>query len=135
MNTGRTLEEVLKSLPKDEQERIDARYRALKDEVESLKALRHAAGKAQVEIAQTLKISQPSVSKIEKQTDMYLSTLRSYVKAVGGDLDLVVRFPSHGALTLRRLGDAFESKIKPSVPAKRLRARAGEKGSRHAAKK
>ena len=90
---GRTLSEMLDALPKQRRERVDARYRELKDEVESLRELRKAAGKAQAEIAATLKIKQPSISKIEKQTDMYLSTLRSYVEAIGGELDLVVRLP------------------------------------------
>ncbi|HNX98890.1 MAG TPA: XRE family transcriptional regulator, partial [Candidatus Aminicenantes bacterium] len=44
------------------------------------------------DIASVLNIKQPSVSQIERQTDMYLSTLRSYVEAVGGELELTVRF-------------------------------------------
>ncbi|ESY03849.1 hypothetical protein X753_20250 [Mesorhizobium sp. LNJC399B00] len=56
--------------------------------------MRRAAGKAQAEIASVLKIKQPSVSKIEKQADMYLSTLKSCVEAIGGQLELVVRLPS-----------------------------------------
>ncbi|HYJ34840.1 MAG TPA: hypothetical protein VEV64_01685, partial [Rhizomicrobium sp.] len=59
---ARTLNEVLVGLPKARQDRIAARYHVLKDEVESLKALRKAAGKAQGDIASALKISQPSVS-------------------------------------------------------------------------
>lgn len=104
---GRTLDDVIAALPKARQDRIADRYRALKDEVESLQALRKAAGKAQGEIASTLKISQPSVSKIEKQTDMYLSTLRGYVEAVGGDLELVVRFPKQQPLHLQGLGEVL----------------------------
>jgi DNA-binding XRE family transcriptional regulator len=83
---GRTVGEMIDALPKHRRERIDARYREIKDEVESLRELRKAAGKAQAEIAATLRIKQPSVSKIEKQTDMYLSTLRSYVEAIGASL-------------------------------------------------
>lgn len=105
---GRTLDEVIAKLPKARQDRIAARYHVLKNEVESLQALRKAAGKAQGEIASTLRISQPSVSKIEKQTDMYLSTLRNYVAAAGGDLELVVRFPKQKPLHLRGLGDVLQ---------------------------
>ena len=89
---------MIDALPKHRRERIDARYREIKDEVESLRELRKAAGKAQAEIAATLRIKQPSVSKIEKQTDMYLSTLRGYVEAIGGELDLVVRLPARRAM-------------------------------------
>jgi transcriptional regulator with XRE-family HTH domain len=104
---GRTLNEMIHALPKQRRERIDARYREIKDEVDSLRELREAAGKAQAEIAASLKIKQPSVSKIEKQTDMYLSTLRNYVEAIGGKLDLVVRLPARRALRLHRLGEVL----------------------------
>jgi transcriptional regulator with XRE-family HTH domain len=116
---GRTLNVVIASLPKARRDSIDARYRALKTEVESLQALRKAAGKAQVNIASTLKISQPSVSKIEKQTDMYLSTLRSYIAAVGGDLDLVVRFPKQPPIHLNGLGEILKPAAKSARAAKR----------------
>src|SRR5712691_6476817 len=125
---GRTLSEVIDAIPKRRRERIDARYRELKDEVESLRELRRAAGKAQADIAATLKIKQPSVSKIEKQTDMYLSTLRSYVEAIGGELDLVVRMPSRRAVHLRRLGEALGGSAKPV--ARRRAARSSPKSLR-----
>jgi len=102
---GRTLDQVIASLPAERQERIEARYNDLKDEVESLRDLRLATGKAQADVATALKIKQPSVSKIEKQTDMYLSTLRSYIEAIGGTLDLVVTLPSREPLRLRHIGD------------------------------
>lgn len=105
---GRNLNHVIAGLPADRQARIDARYREMKAEVESLRELRRVAGKAQADIASALKIKQPSVSKIEKQTDMYLSTLRSYVQAIGGELDLVVRLPKRPALRLQHLSDAFK---------------------------
>ena len=132
---GRTLSEMIDALPKQRRERVDARHRELKDEVESLRELRKAAGKAQAEIAATLKIKQPSISKIEKQTDMYLSTLRSYVEAIGGELDLVVRLPSRRAMRLHRLGEMLSASAKPvpqrrvgrSSPAKARRKRVGSR--------
>lgn len=102
---GRSLDEVVAALPETRRARVEARARELKDEVESLSELRRLAGKAQSEIASALNIKQPSVSKIEKQSDMYLSTLRSYVEAVGGELELIVRLPSHAPLRIERLGD------------------------------
>lgn len=111
---GRTIDEVIAALPKKSQERINARYRELKQEVESLRQLRKVAGKAQADIAAALKIKQPSVSKIERQADMYLSTLRSYVQAIGGELELVVHLPSRPALHLHHLGDILaEPKSSP----------------------
>ena len=67
---GRSLNDVIASLPRDQQEQIEARYEELKQEVEGLREMRQIAGKAQEDIAAALKIKQPSVSKIEKQADM-----------------------------------------------------------------
>ncbi|WP_352549667.1 XRE family transcriptional regulator [Mesorhizobium sp. M0027] len=57
------------------------------------------------EVATALNIKQPSVSKIEKQADMYLSTLRSYIEAFGGKLELTVKLPTHPTIRLHSLGD------------------------------
>jgi transcriptional regulator with XRE-family HTH domain len=103
----RNLNDVIAALPKARRDSIEARYRELREEVESLAALRKAVGKAQVDVASKLGISQPSVSKIEKQTDMYLSTLRNYVRAIGGDLEFVVKFPEQQPVHLNGLGDVF----------------------------
>jgi transcriptional regulator with XRE-family HTH domain len=122
---GRTIDEVIAELPKASRERIDARYRELTEEVESLRQLRKAAGKAQADIAAALKIRQPSVSKIERQADMYLSTLRSYVEAIGGELELVVHLPSRPALHLHNLGDILpEPKSNPPSRSARATKRA-----------
>jgi transcriptional regulator with XRE-family HTH domain len=119
---GRTVDEVMDALPKRRRQRIDARYRELKDQVESLRELRKAAGKAQADIATALRIKQPSVSKLEKQTDMYLSTLRNYIEAIGGELDLVVRLPARRAIRLRRLGDLLAGATKPAHSPPALRS-------------
>jgi transcriptional regulator with XRE-family HTH domain len=127
---AKTLDEILAVLPKARRDRIDARYEELRKEVESLAALRKAAGKAQIDIATSLRISQPSVSKIEKQTDMYLSTLRNYVEAVGGNLELVVRFPQHPPLHLGGLGEVLKP-VQDIAPARRAaRSRARRSASR-----
>lgn len=104
---GRTLDQVIAGLPPERRERIEARYRELKQEVEGLRELREIAGKAQLDVAAALHIKQPSVSKIEKQTDMYLSTLRNYIEAIGGKLELVVKLPNRPVIRLRHLGDAL----------------------------
>jgi hypothetical protein len=68
-------------------------------------------GKEQLDVAAALRIKQPSVSKIEKQTDMYLSTLRSYIEAIGGKLELVVKLPKRPAIRLHQLGDAVGASL------------------------
>jgi transcriptional regulator with XRE-family HTH domain len=125
---GRTLDEMLAALPKSRRAKIDRRYRELRDEVESLQQLRRAAGRAQIEIAAALRIKQPSVSKIEKQTDLYLSTLRSYVEALGGKLELVVRLPAHRPLRIRQLGQVTRG-VASTAPTQAARLRSAPRRS------
>ena len=66
--------------------------------------LRRARNMTQVRLAETLDLDQGAISKLERRTDMYLSTLRSYVEALGGRLDLVVSFPE-GEVVLDHLAD------------------------------
>ena len=121
---GRQLDEVLATLPEERRARIDARFEELKEQVAGLGELRRAAGMAQADIASALNIKQPSVSKIERQADMYLSTLRSYVEAVGGKLDLVVRLPNGKPLRIERLGDVAAEREAPArAPARRSKRR------------
>src|SRR5581483_5560304 len=58
-----------------------------------LDALRDAKQLTQVQMAQLLNISQGAVSKVERRTDMFISTLRNYVRAIGGDLEIRAVFP------------------------------------------
>lgn len=70
-----------------------------------LQALRQALDLTQQEVAASLKIEQAAVSKMEKQTDMYLSTLRRFIAAMGGELEIVARFPE-GAVRITQFGKA-----------------------------
>ena len=58
-----------------------------------LNELRQARGLSQKMLADVLHVQQPSIAKMEKRTDMYLSTLRSHIEAMGGQLEVVARFP------------------------------------------
>src|ERR1700724_992808 len=89
----RTLNEVIAALPKGERAKIEARARELIDEEMSLQDLRKAVGKTQTAIAKRLKVGQDAVSKLEARSDMYISTLRNVLKAMGGELELIARFP------------------------------------------
>lgn len=59
----------------------------------TLAQLRRARGVTQQQLAKTLEMTQPQVSKVEHRADVLLSTLRSYVEALGGELAVVARFP------------------------------------------
>src|SRR4051812_49287538 len=63
--------------------------------------LRKMSGKSQRALAKTLGIKQPSLSKLEKQSDMQISTLRRIVSALGGELEVIARFPK-GAVKIRQ---------------------------------
>jgi ribosome-binding protein aMBF1 (putative translation factor) len=58
-----------------------------------LHELRRARGLSQKMLAETLHVQQPSVAKMERRTDMYISTLRSHIEAMGGELEVVAKFP------------------------------------------
>lgn len=123
---GRTLNQVISEMPAERQERIQARYLEKKAEVESLRELRQKfSAKVQARIAAALNIKQPSVSKIEKQSDMLISTLRHYVEALGGELDLSVRMPTGARVRIHNLGDLLKGKrarpVKRKHESKRVR--------------
>ena len=75
--------------------------------------LRQARQQTQVAIAERLKIGQGAVSRMEKQSDFLLSTLREYVGALGGDLELRVVFPD-GNFVIETLAPAASAKKRPS---------------------
>ncbi len=76
----------------------------------NLTELRRARQLSQEEIAQILKIGQASVAKLERRTDMYVSTLRRFVEAMGGELEITARFPDH-VVTIRRFEDLDTGQI------------------------
>ena len=69
------------------------RDRAILEEA-TLRRLREARERSQAELDEKLHIKQAAVSKLERRTDMYLSTLRSYIEVMGGKLEIIARFPN-----------------------------------------
>jgi hypothetical protein len=102
---ARTLREVIAAMPAGSQARIAERSAELHAEVEGLKALRKLAERSQEQVAQSLGVKQPGIAKIERQTDLYLSTLRRFVEAAGGTLELRVTLPGKGVMSLTGLGE------------------------------
>jgi len=70
--------------------------------------LRLARQLSQQQLADELDIKQGSVSKLERRTDLYISTLRRYIEAMGGELTLQAHFPE-GAVTITELGQIGDS--------------------------
>ena len=65
-----------------------------------LNELRQARGLSQKALAAVLHVEQPAIAKLERRTDMYLSTLRSHIEAMGGVLEIVAKFPD-GAVRIQ----------------------------------
>jgi len=72
--------------------RATAKAQALLAEM-PLDELRQARGLSQKMLAELLHVQQPAIAKLEKRTDIYISTLRSHIEAMGGQLDVIARFP------------------------------------------
>ncbi len=107
-----TLDEYISKLPIEEQELIAARTRELIEEEKTLQELRKAKKSSQEAVAKRLKVNQAAVSKLERRTDMYVSTLRSFIEAMGGTLDIIARFPDHAPVRItqfRNIGDEIQS--------------------------
>ncbi len=104
---ARTLEQVVGTLPARQQ----AKVRARTEELISLEMIRRNAELTQTALAQKLGIGQDAVSRIERQSDMLVSTLRRYVESAGGELELLIRFP--GKRTRLRIEPLHTSRSRP----------------------
>lgn len=85
--------------------KIEARAAQLVAEEMTLQELRHARKLTQVRMAKALGITQEGVSRLEKRSDLLLSTLRKTVKAMGGNLSLVAEFPDRDPVVLSGIAD------------------------------
>ena len=98
--TMKNLDRVRKQLTPARRRKIAARAATLIAEKKSLQELRRAHKLTQKRMAQVLGIGQDSVSRLEKRTDLLISTLRGYVEALGGRLSLVAEFPNQEPVVL-----------------------------------
>ena len=94
--------------------------------------MRKACALTQVQLAKTLGIGQEHVSRLEQKTDMLLSTLASYVRAMGRDLRLLAEFPDRPPVALANLADVFEPE-RPQAKARRARKKAAPRSRRNRA--
>ena len=97
---ARKLDDVIASLPKARQQRVETRAM----ELATLKDLRQAAQQTQEQLAATLGVGQDTISRMERRSDMLLSTLRHYVESMGGKLELVAKFPNRPPVVIEHLG-------------------------------
>jgi DNA-binding XRE family transcriptional regulator len=83
----------------------------------TLAELRQARKLTQETLAGTLNVGQEAIAKMEKRADMYVSSLRRYVGAMGGELEIVARFPDGRAVTVTNFSDLGE--VEPTSKRKR----------------
>jgi transcriptional regulator with XRE-family HTH domain len=101
---AKTFDELVKrTTSKKTRQRAAGRTRELLGEL-LLSEIRKLAGKSQRQVAEALNIKQPSLSKLEKQSDMQISTLRRIVTVLGGELEIIAKFPN-GAVKIEQFGE------------------------------
>jgi predicted transcriptional regulator len=93
--------ELRKKMSSESQERAKAKTKVMLSEM-ALNELREARRLTQEQLAERLHVKQPAIAKIERRADMYLSTLRGVIKAMGGELEILAVFPE-GKITIRQL--------------------------------
>lgn len=102
---ARSLQEKLDTLDPARRAGIEAEAERLHAEYLTLQELRKAKRFTQVQLAETLGVQQATVAKYERQSNLLLSTLASYVRAMGGELKLTVEFPGSAPVALDGFGE------------------------------
>jgi len=108
--------EVIAALPEQRRARVEARARDLIAEELALADIRKARRFTQADVAERIGGKQVYISRLENRADMKLSTLRDYVGALGGKLQVMVTFPEGKSVRLKEIGGRVErrKKAKPS---------------------
>jgi transcriptional regulator with XRE-family HTH domain len=101
----RDIKDYIASLPQERQQTIHQEALRIIEEELSLQALRKARARSQKQVGEKLKVKQAEVSKIERRTDLYVSTLRHYIEAVGGELEIIARFPDRPPVRISQFED------------------------------
>ena len=97
----KTLQEKLSTLPVSRRKKIAKRTALLIAEEMTMRELRKARQITQVKMAKTLGVKQEQVSRIEKRTDLHISTLRRSIEGLGGELILMAKFPDAAPVRLK----------------------------------
>ena len=108
MTKGPILKRIWNKIPEDRKARIQTRTEELEAEYLTLQELRKRTGLTQASVSKGLHMPQSNVSRLEKSSDMLLSTLRAYVEAIGGKLTLTVELPGKAPIALTGLGDLID---------------------------
>lgn len=96
----KNINDKIKSLGPAQRKKVEDRASQLIAEEMTLRELRHARKLTQVRMAKKLGISQDSVSRLEKRSNLMLSTLRKTIEAMGGSLSIIAKFPDRDPVVL-----------------------------------
>ena len=118
-----TLDEILNEMSVDRRARIEQLAQEMRVEM-NLREVRRLRKLTQARLSRKLKIGQEGISRIEKRTDLYISTLRSYVEGVGGKLSMIVEFPDQPPVILAGLGSDDRRKKSKNKTASRAKSKA-----------
>ena len=110
---SRNVNGIIRRLSAPQRKNVEARAAELIAEEMTLQELRRARKLTQVSVAKALGITQDSVSRLEKRSDILLSTLRKTVQVMGGNLSLVAEFPDRAPVVLSGIAEA-EAETKPA---------------------
>ena len=99
------VDDLIKKLRPAQRKKVEARAAELIAEEMTLRELRHARKLTQVKMAKKLGVTQDSVSRLEKRSDLLLSTLRRTVEAMGGNLSLLAEFPDRAPVVLSGIAE------------------------------
>lgn len=106
MAKSRKFEELRKGITPDRRQRIEARKQELLEEM-VLHEIRKLLGFSQVELAESLGVRQSSISQMENQDDITVSTLAKIIEALGGNLEIIAEFPNQKKrIKITQFGDA-----------------------------
>jgi len=108
----KNVNDIIRTLSSTQRKKVEARAAELIAEEMTLQELRRARKLTQVSVAKALGITQDSVSRLEKRSDILLSTLRKTVQVMGGNLSLVAEFPDRGPVVLSGIAEAEEKPIR-----------------------
>lgn len=104
-----THDDYMKKLSPSDREAVLSMARELIAEEKSLRQIRKAREYSQVTLAEILSMNQGDLSKFERRTDAYLSTIRRYIEAMGGTLELIATFPDTGPFKISNFANLGDS--------------------------
>jgi transcriptional regulator with XRE-family HTH domain len=119
----KSLKDKMAEFSEARRQKIEARAAELAAEEMSLRDLRRAHRLTQARVGKALKIGQDGVSRLEQRSDLLISTLRNYVEAMGGDLQLIARFPDRPAVAVTGLAGIESTEHRIEKPVTRRRGR------------